>query len=81
MNCTEVLEYIGNNCGSCDYNWSLHKDYIMKCDSTLIECVDTCGLETLIGMPIVLISIFIIFVIVFFVFVLPSMYKKKNNGG
>jgi hypothetical protein len=49
VNCTVLGEYVKNYCGSCDYNWTLHKDYLFYCldYKNNIECVNRCGIEVI----------------------------------
>lgn len=50
--CSQLYEYVNNYCGSCDYNWTLHIEFIKECGNEYWrECVNTCGLEGINKIP------------------------------
>ena len=45
MNCDMLRQYVKNNCGSCNYNWSLHQQFLKDCYNGFYECQDMCASE------------------------------------
>ena len=80
MNCTLLKEYVVNNCGSCDYDWVLHNEYIFNClNNAYYECANICGIGTIEVSPIVPITVIVIFLIgLLLLWVFFGIYPKRR---
>ncbi len=78
MKCLQLYKYVNEYCGSCDYNWSLHNEYISKClnGTQFLECTNICGLVQIKSwIPVLL----IVLVVAIFLFILYILLPKGDT--
>ena len=82
MNCTMLREYVTNNCGMCNYNYTKHLQFTKDCINRTdyingFECIKSCPISNYINSALVVIVIALLFVLG--AVIVMSLFKGGNK--